>query len=171
MELYENEEIKQINGFPQYYITSFGRVWSDVSNKWLTPTVDKRGNHQRCSVSLGRNNKRYVHRLVAEAFLPNPNNLPEVDHKNTNGLDNSVNNLKWCSHEENLENQITKENVKSNGGYFVEIEEISTGKKVLGYEEGVKVFGVSKQTLLNHTKGKVKHPKWKLTGQRFKEKN
>lgn len=44
-----------------------------------------------------------VHRLVAEAFIPNPDNLPEVNHKDENGLNNSVDNLEWCSHQYNIE--------------------------------------------------------------------
>ena len=50
----------------------------------------------------------------------------------------------------------------------VEIEEIATGIKVIGYEQGTKIFQVSKQTLLNHVKNKVKNPKWRLTGKRYK---
>ena len=69
-----------------------------------------------------------------------------------------------------MDNDITQDNLKTNSGFFVEIEEIKTGKKVRGYEEASKVFNVSKQTILNHTKNKVKNPKWRLTGQRFKEK-
>lgn len=46
--------------------------------------------------------QEWVHRLVAKAFIPNPENLPEVDHKNGRKLDNRANNLRWVTHEENL---------------------------------------------------------------------
>lgn len=170
MELFENEMIKQIEEFPNYYITSLGRVWSNYSKKWLTPSINQRGKHKRYYVSLGRGNKRYIHRLVAEAFIPNPYNLPEVDHKDTNGLNNNVNNLQWSTHQENMENTITQENIKKNSGYFVEIEEIATGKIFVGYEEVAKAFGVSKACVSNHLNGRVKNPKWRLTGKRQKEK-
>lgn len=169
MELYQNEIWKPIQGFENYYITNYGRVWSTISNQWLKPTLNQRGSYKRYYVSLGRHNKKQIHRLVAEAFLPNPYNLPEVDHKDTNGLNNHVDNLRWCSHDENMANELTKENVKKNTGYLVEIEEIATGKKFYGYEEVATVFGVSKETVRKHVKNIVQHPKWRLTGKRVRE--
>lgn len=169
MELYQNEIWKPIQGFENYYITNYGRVWSTISNQWLKPTLNQRGNYKRYYVSLGRKSKKQIHRLVAEAFLPNPYNLPEVDHKDTNGLNNHVDNLRWCTHDENMANELTQENVKKNTGYFVEIEEIATGKKFYGYEQVSTVFGVSRETVRNHLKNRVQHPRWRLTGKRVKE--
>lgn len=169
MELYQNEIWKPIQGFENYYITNYGRVWSTISNQWLKPTLNQRGNYKRYYVSLGSKSKKQIHRLVAEAFLPNPDNLPEVDHKDTNGLNNHVDNLRWCSHKENMANELTQKNIKKNTGYFVEIEEIATGKKFYGYEEVAKKFEVNKETVRKHLKNIVQHPKWRLTGKRVKE--
>ena len=56
--------------------------------------------------------RKYVHRLVAEYFVANPNCLPEVDHIDTNRSNNVYTNLRWCTHKGNYENQNTKANAK-----------------------------------------------------------
>lgn len=167
MELLENEQIKQIKNYPSYYITNFGRVWSDISNKWLTPTINQRGNHKRAYVNLGRGNRFYIHRLVAETFIPNPNNYNEIDHIDCNALNNHVDNLRWVTHQENMQNEKTQENIKKNTGYLVEIENIETKELTYGYDATAEKYHVSKSTINNHIKGRVKNPKWRLTGKRI----
>lgn len=168
VELFKNEEIKQLENFPNYYVTTFGRVWSEVTHKWLKPTVNKSQYHTREYVSLGRGNKQYIHRLVAITFIPNPHNYTEVDHIDTNGLNNHVENLRWVTHEQNMSNELTKTHIKKNTGYYCEIEEITTGRLFNGYTEAARANNVSEQTILNHTKNKVKNPKWRLTGKRVR---
>lgn len=63
-----------------------------------------------CDVSLSKDGKRIhkkIHRLVAEAFIPNPDNKPEVDHIDTDKDNNNVNNLRWVTHSENHLNPLT----------------------------------------------------------------
>lgn len=96
------QNMKQINN-SNYWITSDGRVWSEKRQKWLS--IHTRNNGYQ-TVALGRENRGYIHRLVAEAFIPNPENKPEVDHINRIRNDNRVENLKWVTREENHQNRI-----------------------------------------------------------------
>jgi hypothetical protein len=87
-----------ISGYEGIYaITSCGRVWSYRKQKFLKGA----GNPKYLYVELGHGNKKYIHRLVAEAYLPNPENLPCVNHKDENPQNNSINNLEWCSYQYN----------------------------------------------------------------------
>ena len=56
---------------------------------------------------------RRVHRILAEAFIPNPDNLPEVDHIDNNKANFDLSNLRWVTHRQNMNNEITKENSKT----------------------------------------------------------
>ena len=95
---------KDILGYEGLYqVSNFGRVKSIKFGKerLLRPQLIKNG---YLCINLYKNNKckRYlIHRLVAEHFLDNPNNLSEVNHKSEDKTDNSVSNLEWCTHEYN----------------------------------------------------------------------
>ena len=93
------EEVwKSVVGYEGYYeVSNLGRV-RRVTNKnnLLVPNTLPYGYLQVClSVNAVRKQHR-IHRLVAEAFLPNPNNLPIVNHKDWNPSNNRVDNLEWC---------------------------------------------------------------------------
>lgn len=89
---------KDIRGFEGLYtIDEDGNVYSIRSKKYLRPSV---GTNGYLSITLCVNNvktKREIHRLVAETFIPNNDNLPEVNHRDENKCNNNVNNLEWCS--------------------------------------------------------------------------
>lgn len=97
------KDIKNYEGV--YAVTEDGQVWSYRSNKFLK---QKETNCGYLSVQLSTkatNNKVkecYVHRLVAEAFLPNPDNLPQVNHKDENKTNNHVSNLEFCTASYNI---------------------------------------------------------------------
>lgn len=92
---------KEIKVNKNYSINELGEVRNNKTNKILTPFINKR-NGYKC-IDLWENNKstKYtIHRLVAEAFIPNPENKQTVDHKDGNRLNNSLNNLRWASYSE-----------------------------------------------------------------------
>lgn len=101
----------RIKDFPDYYVTDDGCVYSRTVNKIsnpngrikkLHPPKTKAGYYQ---IGLYKNENRYfigVHRLVAEMFIPNPENKKCINHKNGIRSDNRVENLEWCSYSENM---------------------------------------------------------------------
>ena len=99
----ENEIWKDIEGYENYQISSFGRVKSVKfgKEKILKPRIKK----GYLLVDLYKNGKRKmcsIHRLVAMTFLPNSQNLPQVNHIDENSLNNKVDNLEWCTSKYNI---------------------------------------------------------------------
>jgi len=98
------KKINEIEGFEQfegYGITSCGKVWSFRTNKFLKPQRDKKG-YLCVNLISGKNQKTVkIHRLVALAYIPNPDNLETVDHIDENKDHNYINNLRWLSRGEN----------------------------------------------------------------------
>lgn len=97
------EEWKDVKGFEnRYKISNKGNCWSQISGKMMKPVKDTNG---YLFVNLKINGKSKhcsIHRLVAEAFIPNPDNLPEVNHKDENKSNPYVENLEWCDHTYNM---------------------------------------------------------------------
>lgn len=105
------EEWRDIKGYEGLYqVSNYGRVKSLDYNhtgeeRILKPVrlAMKSGNayYQVHLCKDGKTNSKRVHRLVAQAFIPNPNGLPDINHKDENGLNNRVDNLEWCTHKYN----------------------------------------------------------------------
>ena len=96
------EEWKEIADFEGLYlISSFGRVKSIINNKILTPCIVRANGLVVGLMRNGKVEKRQISRLVAAAFIPNPGNKPCVDHIDGVRFHNFVENLRWCSINEN----------------------------------------------------------------------
>ena len=94
------KDIKNYEGL--YAVTSCGRVWSYKNKCFLKPRDNGKG---YLFVTLCKNGKiknYHIHRLVAEAYIPNPDNLPDVDHIDNDRTHNYLNNLQWITHKDNV---------------------------------------------------------------------
>lgn len=89
---------KDCKGYEEkYQVSNLGRVWSVKGQKYLKGTVSKSGFvYVHLTAANGKYKKERLHRLVALAFLDNPNDLPQVNHKDEDKLNNCVDNLEWC---------------------------------------------------------------------------
>lgn len=97
------EEYKKIDGFSHYRIYPDGRIYSEFINRFITPTKDS-GHYLQNTLVDDQGNRKTIktHRLVAMAFLPNPLNYEDINHKDFNRQNNNVSNLEWCTTEYNV---------------------------------------------------------------------
>lgn len=108
-----NEEWRDVVGYEgKYQVSNLGRVRNfknfNVIDGWTT-----RSGYISVHLSnQGKPRKKSVHRLVAMAFISNPLSKPHIDHINCNRQDNRVENLRWCTHKENMNNPITLETIR-----------------------------------------------------------
>lgn len=98
----EMGEFVPIIGFDGYGISIHGEVFSYKNNKKLKPQKMTNGYLKVFLRKDGETVQKLVHRLVADTFIPNENNLPCVDHIDGTRINNNVNNLRWCTKQQNL---------------------------------------------------------------------
>ena len=166
--------MKQI--YPGYYVNEMGEFFScvkkisGVNGKRGTYTIIDESNPVKLTVcknpsngygyiSLGKNGKFRAHRLVAQTFIPNHNNLEEVNHKDRDKMNNSVSNLEWMSRQQNAEHGISKHYIVEHivSGEKTEIYNLSAFCRTHGLHIG------SLHDTLKQRQGRKQHKGWKLT--------
>ena len=167
------EEWKTIEGYDRYEISSFGRVRSKVFNKnegsILKPTVNGAG-YLCVFLYKGKGDIRgkahRIHRLVAEHFIPNPSNLPCINHKDEDKTNNRVDNLEWCTHQYNdsygTRGERISKKVRNHPGMSRKIEQLTMdGKHVEFYLSAGEAQrqGFHHGHVIECCRGKLKHHK------------
>ena len=92
---------KPIKDWEWYMVDEYGNVKNTKTNKLLVGDINNAGYYRVCLYDGDRQQRFFRHRLVAEYFIPNPNNLPEVNHKNGNKENCHYSNLEWCTRSDN----------------------------------------------------------------------
>jgi hypothetical protein len=99
-----DEIYKDVDGFPGYSVSNLGNV-KGLRGNVLKPKFNKNDGYWYVSLQCcGKQHCKKIHRLVAIAFILNPDNKSEVDHKDNCRTNNSVDNLRWATHKENMAN-------------------------------------------------------------------
>lgn len=133
------EKWKVIENFPMYSVSSHGNIRNNTTSKVLKVTKDK---DEYCRVTLRNEHEGVnvkVHRLVAEAFIPNPDNKPTVDHIDRNRSNNTVTNLRWNTRKEQCDNRVDSKKtpiVAVKNGTTIPFDSQHLCAKTLGIRQG-----------------------------------
>lgn len=172
------EEWRDVVGFEDYYqVSNIGRVKSkdryicrkDGTLLHVKERImkcvryrPKGSSYDRLKVSLSVGCKRYtltVHRMVAIAFIPNPNNYPQINHKDENPLNNNVDNLEWCTAEYNhnygTRNERHREKLKKKVNVFDICHNYI--KQFNSLQEAAYSLNLDPSSITKVCKGKYKH--------------
>ena len=137
----EMRTVKDIAGHPGYKATSTGEIIGK-RGKEMKGHIDHCGYHEVLLSENGQTKNYLVHRLIAQTFISNPQNLDFVNHKDGNKQNNSADNLEWCSRSENTKHS-----------YRIGLQQRATNRygtfRVLSAEDETRIYDLHRQGLLD----------------------
>jgi len=156
-----NEIWKEVQEFNTYAVSNLGRVRNKSTNNVLKGYLDRRG-YPRLGLSTKQGNKhRRQHRLVSQAFIPNPENKPQVNHIDGNKQNNRDWNLEWNTNQENTDHAILHGLHPGNeSGSELYVKDIDTGieTKYMGIETFAKSLNKTALAIIPYIKHSKEYP-------------
>lgn len=148
---YEASSLGRIRTIPHECIDKLGR------KRWVAQCIKATRLNSKgyLMINVRYKNKHYtfrVHRVIAQTFIPNPDNLPEVNHKDENKSNNSVENLEWCTHQ-------------YNSTYGTRLKRI--GEKTRKNQLGRKLSEETKKKIAEKARGRKHTEEWKRNHSRI----
>lgn len=150
-----------------YYVNKKGQIKKENykrTNDAKILRLYKHSKNKNCYLVVAVKDKiLYVHRIVAQAFLPNPNNYPCVNHKDGNKNNNNVNNLEWCTYSENMKHAVKNklcvykygENNKNSIRYVELDKNYNYIRTFVGSKNEDKKLGYSNDSIAKCSRGKI----------------
>lgn len=157
----ENEIWKDIKGYEGLYqVSNMGRIKSSHNRKsFIKGRLIQKGYLQVALCSKNKREYKLIHRLVAEAFIENPSNLPQVNHKNEDKTLNIVENLEWCSNEYNHNYGTRNIRVGIANSKKIDQIDIITGQVIKTWNSSVECFNNGFHHVSDVVNGKRKQDK------------
>ena len=156
------EEWKDIQGYEGLYqVSNKGRVKSTRNNIILKPMISDKGYYHVDLYNKDNRKSCKVHRLVAQAFIPNPNNYPVINHKDENTINNQVSNLEWCTAQYNHDYGTRNERAIKHmaEAISVPIVQLSLNYELIKYwgsASSVNIPGIEHQHIAECCSGKIR---------------
>jgi len=133
----------------RYKVTSTGKLGSFIREpRFMKPNIGTSGYYKTTLRKGGKETYKYIHYLIALTFIPNPDNLPCVDHINRDKLDNRVENLRWVSYSQNSRNHgLYSTNTSGYNGIHFRQNRMRKPWRVLLYRGSAKHFATKEEAI------------------------